>query len=497
MTFTHSSKQLAGRFVMIRITGTEVDAELANYLREYGIRAVCLFRQNMVNESQLRKLTADLRAIMGPDALIALDEEGGAVVRPTWVPQPPSAMSLGASDDVELCFEVGAATARAVKALGFNWNFAPVLDVNNNVNNPVIAERSFGSDPQRVIRLAEAWMRGSLSEGVACCIKHFPGHGDTHVDSHRALPTVNKSRQALEELEFAPFRALASQAPAVMTAHIIYPALDAEFPATMSRPILTDLLREQFGFRGVVITDGMDMHAIAHHYGAGNAAVMAFLAGADLVMALGNRQAQLETLEGIAAAMDSNAIDSDEIARRLQRIQILARAFPCVDVAYLTDLQDRALMVDAWQRGLSKYRQPQAPARGSKIRIIVRADVVSDGVSEAGISAEKIVEMLSSMYDVELLTFPQADQFDWASIPKDGRINILASTVRARYPATVRQTWQPDLHLVLWNPYLALDINAPALISYGFAAPAMQAVTAWLTGEIVATGVIPVDFSND
>uniref|UniRef100_UPI0028062059 glycoside hydrolase family 3 N-terminal domain-containing protein n=1 Tax=uncultured Actinomyces sp. TaxID=249061 RepID=UPI0028062059 len=166
-----------------------------------------------------------------------------AVVRATFLPQPPSAMALGASGDAARAEAVGAAVARGLKSLGINWNFAPVLDVNNNPANPVIGERSFSNDPVEVSRLAAAWMRGSLAECVACCVKHFPGHGDTHVDSHHALPTVDKSRAELNALELVPFKALASQAPAMMTAHIVYPQIDPDRPATLSPQLIGGILR--------------------------------------------------------------------------------------------------------------------------------------------------------------------------------------------------------------------------------------------------------------
>lgn len=487
------ARKLAGQLVMIRMPDTSLTADSAAFLRDHHIRAICLFRGNMVDEVQLRRLTSELRQVMGPETLIGIDQEGGAVVRSTWVPQPPAAMSLGASDDPELCYQVGAAVARGVRSLGFNWNFAPVLDLNNNPDNPVISERSFGSDPQRAAELALAWMDGSLSEGVACCVKHFPGHGDTSVDSHRDLPTVGKSLEQLQALELAPFRhAVARHAPAMMTAHIVYPALDADNPATMSRAILHDLLREQWQYQGVVITDGMDMHAIAGRYGVGQAAVRALLAGADLVMALGTRETQLETLNALSEAILSGQISVAEIEQKLARVSRLCAQYPCCQTAYQTDLADRILMAAAWKRGLTTVGAPQAPARGSKVRLVVSADVVSDGVSEAGIPAAKVSAMLASLYDVDTVTYADADSFDWQSLPDDGRQVILASTVRIRYSERVRQNWKPDLHLVLWNPFQSLDIDAPALLTYGFAAPAIDAARAWLAGEVSAAGRIPV-----
>jgi beta-N-acetylhexosaminidase len=488
----NESRQLAGQLIMIRLFGTGLDDDTAAFIRANRIRGACLFRQNMTDAAQLTRFTGALRDAMGPRALIALDQEGGAVVRSLWVPPPPSAMALGAADSPELAREVGAAVARAIRSMGFNWNFAPVLDLNNNPLNPVIAERSFGADPVRAADIAMAWMDGSGSEGVACCVKHFPGHGDTHVDSHRDLPTVAKSLAELERFEFAPFRTAAPHAPAVMTAHIVYPSLDPDNPATMSRAILTGLLREQWGYEGVVITDGMDMHAIAHRYGAGQAAVNALLAGADMVMAIGNRETQEETLDAIAQAIADGRLPPAEVKARLARLDRLADAHPATAEPYLTEDADRALMARAWRRALTARGNPQRPAPGSRLRLVARQDVVSDGVSEAGVPAASIAASLGRLYEVELVTFADAECFDWMQLPIDGRFTVLASTSRRRYGPHARATWKPDLHLALWNPYQALDFDAPALMTYGFAPPALEAVNAWLAGEVEAEGRCPV-----
>jgi beta-N-acetylhexosaminidase len=485
-------RKIAGQLIMIRFPGTTLDAGTADFIRENGIRGVCLFRGNMTDSEQLGKLTADLRAAMGPDALIAIDQEGGAVVRSTWVPAPPAAMGLGAANDTDLAHRTGAAVARAVKALGFNWNFAPVLDLNNNPHNPVIAERSFGAEPERATELAMAWMAGSHAEGVACCVKHFPGHGDTHVDSHRDLPTVNKPLDQLEAFEFAPFRMAAPQAPAMMTAHIVYPAIDSDNPATMSPAILDKLLRQQWQYRGVIITDGMDMHAIAGRYGVGNAAVRALTAGADMVMALGTTDTQNETLDAIANAIADGTLRGDQVQQRIDRLSALARAYPCKPRSYKEDAADREIMAEGWRRSLTSRGNPQRPAKGSKVRLIARQDVVSDGVSEAGVPASTVATTLGKLFDVELITFADADTFDWSALPQDGSYTILASTSRLRYGEHARATWKPDLHLALWNPYQALDINAPALMTYGFAIPALEAVNAWLSGALEAQGRCPV-----
>jgi beta-N-acetylhexosaminidase len=182
----------------------------------------------------------------------------------------------------------------------------------------------------------------------------------------------------------------------------------------------------------------------------------------------------------------------DEVNARLARLAALAEVHPCGQPAYTTEAGDQALMARAWRQALTALRSPARPAPGSKIRLVARQDVVSDGVSEAGVPAATIAASLGKLYDVELVTFADAECFDWSALPQDGRFTMLASTSRRRYGPQARASWRPDLHLALWNPYQALDFDAPALMTYGFVAPALGAVNAWLAGEIEATGVCPV-----
>jgi len=298
-----------GPLVMVDLPGKVLDAATAAFLKAEHIRAVCLFRKNLGTEEEVRQLTRELREVMGPHALIGLDQEGGSVVRATFLPQAPSAMALGAAGDSELCERVGAAVARGLRHLGLNWNFAPLVDINNNPANPVIAERSFGGEAGIVSRLAGAWMAGSHEQGVACCLKHFPGHGDTHEDSHLHLPFVDKSRAELEQLELRPFHALRHEAPAMMTAHIVYPQLDPEHPATLSPVLLDGLLRKEWGYDGVVITDALMMKAVAERYGYARAAVLALQAGADMVLAQGSLEEQQQSLDALRAAFAEAGVD--------------------------------------------------------------------------------------------------------------------------------------------------------------------------------------------
>jgi beta-N-acetylhexosaminidase len=492
-----------GHLVMVDIPGTSLDAASAEFLRRHHVRAICLFRRNLGTEDEIRRLTADLREVMGPHALIGIDQEGGSTIRATFLPQAPAAMALGAIGDEALCEEVGATVARGLRSLGINWNFAPVLDINNNPANPVIAERSFGEDPDAVARLAAAWMRGSLREGVACCVKHFPGHGDTATDSHHALPTVDKSVAELEALELKPFRALAHAhgdtpaAPAVMTAHIVYPQIDPEHPATLSRAVLTGLLRERIGYNGVVITDALMMKAVHDRYGHALAAVMALQAGADMPLAQGTLDEQAATVQAIESALRDGHLLPADVKRSEARLAALAAAYPVSPRAYdaAQRAADDAAMRAAWARGLTSFDGAGKPARppslDTPIRVVTQDAVECDGVSEAGLPAERVAEMFAGFVDVQLVRVPDLRAVDAASFPQDGRFNILASNHRTRFGAAAGSA-RPDLHLALWNPFQLLDIAAPSLVTWGYCDGALDAVRAWLEGRARASAASPV-----
>ena len=482
-----------GQLVMVDIEGKSLDSDTAEFLRRNHIRAVCLFRKNLGTAAEVRKLTADLREVMGPLALIGIDQEGGSVIRATFLPQAPAAMALGACGDLQQAQHVGAAVSRGLRSLGINWNFAPVVDVNNNPANPVIAERSFSADPLAVARLAGAWMEGAMSEGVACCIKHFPGHGDTHTDSHHALPTVDKSLAELEQLELIPFRALAGTAPAMMTAHIVYPQIDPEHPATLSRKVLTGVLREAIGYAGVVITDALMMKAVYDRYGHARASVLTLQAGADLVLAQGARSEQLAALHAIGTALESGDLDAATMHSARDSVDALARRFPLRTMPYgdAQQAQDSALMHTAWTRGLTAVGKPIAPSRTQPLRVIAQASVVSDGVSEAGLPLEQVQSLFTGFADVQVLPVANLREFDISTLPRDGRCNVLVSNHKGRFHQSSTADGV-DLHLAIWNPFQVMDIRAPAIVTWGYADGALAALKAWLQGETTAPGRAPV-----
>lgn len=326
-------EEKVGQLLWFGLPGTEITPEGRELLESGAVGGFILFGRQGSDPAVLRRLTAGLQAAATareratPGLLIALDLEGGIVQRleppfTSW----PGAMALGATGSEEYAEAVGRAMAAELLAIGVNMNLAPVADVNNNPANPVIGTRSFGEDPERVARLAAAQIRGLQSGGVSAVAKHFPGHGDTAEDSHLALPSVPHSRERLERVELVPFRAaVEAGVDAIMTAHVTFPAVAGEGrPATLSPEVITGLLKEEMGFRGVVITDAMDtMRAITDHYGLEQALVMALQAGADMLLVTESFGSQKTIHGALVRAVQEGQVPMSRIDDAVRRVLAL------------------------------------------------------------------------------------------------------------------------------------------------------------------------------
>ncbi|MFD9883210.1 glycoside hydrolase family 3 protein [Streptomyces alboflavus] len=283
-----------------------------------GLASVVLFGRNIESPEQVAALTAALRA-ENPDLIVAIDEEAGDVTRigartgASW----PGNLALGAIDDPELTEQVARDIGRQLRAIGVSLDFAPSADVNSNAMNPVIGVRSFGASTDVVARQTAAWIRGLQSVGVAACAKHFPGHGDTDVDSHHGLPRFTADADEIARTALPPFAAaMDAGVRAVMTAHMLVPAHDDEMPATLSGPIINGLLREKLGFTGLVVTDGIEMGAVTGPYGITGATVRAVAAGVDAVC-VGGESAEESTTVDLADALVRAVLDGTLPEERL------------------------------------------------------------------------------------------------------------------------------------------------------------------------------------
>ncbi len=308
-----SLEKRCGQLLVVGFDGTELPETVANSLRAGHRGGIILFKRNLPDIETAWRLCRNTReAFPSPlPPMIALDEEGGRVSRlpPPFRKLPPMRW-FGDRDDVELTRRAARWLAQQLAAIGITWNFAPVLDVDSNPENPIIGDRSFSHDPAVVTRHALAFIAGLQEQGIAACGKHFPGHGDTVLDSHLDLPRVDQPRERLEQVELAPFRQCAASGVAgMMTAHVVYPSLDAtEVAATFSAPILNELLRQRLGYKGIVFSDDLEMGAVTRHGTVESAACAAIGAGCDALLICHSEAAAERAHEALVNRARSDAV---------------------------------------------------------------------------------------------------------------------------------------------------------------------------------------------
>ncbi len=329
-------QQKIGQMLVFGWTGktkeeeTTVNDHAREIVQEMEVGGVVLLGRNVADDLAVTAATlSELQMLSREPLFVIADQEGGMVARfVEGVTVFPSNMALGATRDVSLAYKAAAVTAKELLAIGVNYNFAPCVDVNNNPNNPIIGTRSYGESPELCARFAEQAVRGYQENGIIACAKHFPGHGDTAADSHLTLPTIPHDKERLNSVELIPFKkAIKAGVGSIMTTHILFPALDSDRPSTLSPRIISGLLREELGFDGVVVTDCMEMKAIADNWGTPEAAVMAIEAGVDLVLVCHTRSIQRETREAILRAVVDGRISESRLDESIRRIRALKDRF--------------------------------------------------------------------------------------------------------------------------------------------------------------------------
>jgi beta-N-acetylhexosaminidase len=328
-------REIAGLFC-VGFHGKAPSREVLELVRR-GVHGVVLFARNVEHAEQVASLVAELKRAADRPLLVSVDQEGGRVARlraAHGFTELPPMRALGELGDAALVREVGLLVGRELRAVGIDQDYAPVVDVDTNPANPVIGDRAFSRDPEVVGRLGAAFAEGLQAAGVAACAKHFPGHGDTSQDSHTDLPRLPHALERLERVELAPFRALARAGVAsVMTAHVVFEALDARRPATLS-PAVLRLLRERVGFDGCAISDDLEMKAVAEHFALPEAAPGAIAAGVDALLVCHRADVQHRAIDLVRGAVEQGHIPRERIAEARARIgRLLSFAGPAPDPA--------------------------------------------------------------------------------------------------------------------------------------------------------------------
>ena len=500
-----------GQVMIIGFEGATVDAELRHLISEYRIGGVILFARNVQSPQQVASLTNELQNIAlksgSPGLFVAIDQEGGRVARLTedkGFTEFPSAMALTATGDPHNAYRVASAMAAEMRAVGINVDFAPDLDVNNNPANPVIGIRSFSSDPAKVAEYGLAFARGLQENGILSVGKHFPGHGDTGTDSHIDLPLVPYDRARLDQVELVPFKAaITADIAGIMSAHVTFPAIDSTpgLAATISRPILTGLLRDELGYNGLIVTDSLEMGALAANgYPPQVGAPLAVAAGADLLLFNRDHAMHRAAFVNLVRAVKDGKISEAQLnasVRRIlqikQRFGLLGPALVEVDAAATSakTAQHLALSRELAQKAITLMRDPLGLIPLRSAPLIVETAAVRD--------LTKSLDLGGTTLTID--TQPTAAQIaDVIHAAQNGRIVIVPINDldihkdQLKLIQDLTEAGRPMIALAHRNPFDAtlLPENVTVLITYGFNPPIRDTLAEVLSGKKQPAGRLPI-----
>lgn len=507
---------------------TELTPEIEQLVQKYHLGGVILFRENVVTTEQTARLVSDYqKASEKYGLLMSIDQEGGIVTRLQSGTDMPGNMALGATRSEDLAGKVGGAIGEELNSLGINMNFAPSFDINNNPDNPVIGVRSFSEDPELTAQLGVAYTNGLQATGTSGAAKHFPGHGDTAVDSHLGLPEVPYDKERLKQVELYPFqKAMEAGVDAIMTAHVTFPKIDGttviskkdgteiNVPATLSYKVLTELMRMEMGYDGLITTDALNMKAIADHFGPVDSVIRAVQAGTDLVL----MPVGLESVAtGLVEAVRTGEISESRIESSVERILSLKLKRGVMKEENPKSI-DEVIATAKETVGSDSHKQIEREVAEKSVTVVKNNDVLPLKVN----SSEKIAVIGSAYIDElyqavkskhentvlvktgEPLSAEQVSQISDASAIIVG---TTTSTVAGRAPTNpqmkmvnelMKQTEAPVIAVGVRNPYdiMAYPNVDGYLAQYGFRSASFKATASVLFGDIQPTGKLPVTIPN-
>ncbi len=530
-------EQQIGQVFMVGFHGVTPSSDLLDLIQQHQVGGVILFSRNVRDAAQTQALTNSLQASARASGhrsplLIATDQENGLVQRFGAAITPfPGAMALGATGSAQLAREVAEATGQELRALGVNMNLAPVADVNNNPANPVIGVRSFGEDPELVARLVAATVEGYHAAGIIATLKHFPGHGDTTTDSHLALPIVPHTLERLQQIELPPFRCgIAAGADAIMTAHLALPQFamgadtNAAPPATLAAEVIQGLLREQLGFTGVVISDCLEMQAIAEGVGVAAGAVLALRAGIDLVLVSHRADRQRAALAAVRAAVAHGELAATTLRQAAERtLHLKARylswdTLPSpVTLSMIGGSAHRRLRDTAYARSMTLVRDEAGliPARVAPTAHILVVSPQGGSVSQAVDLAYSVEDLVASIRryhanvsSVSLALNASAGDLQQLCAALEAAELILLPTLNLSHDPLCLTSLRsllstaPDgrrmIGIAIGAPYdaAALPMIPTYLATYEYTPPALDAAVDVLFGAARPQGRVPVTLSR-
>ncbi|MCF7753255.1 beta-N-acetylhexosaminidase [Paenibacillus xylanexedens] len=536
-------EQKVGQLLMCGFHSQHADEQITRLIRDYHVGGVIYFRRNVESIDQLTRLSAELQDMAAEAGalplMISVDQEGGMVARidQEGMTQVPGNMALGATGNPEYTLECAQILGRELKSIGIDMNLAPVVDVNNNPLNPVIGVRSYGEHAESVSAHGVAAITGYQSQGIAATAKHFPGHGDTAVDSHLGMVTVPHDRNRLEQMELVPFRkAIEAGIDAIMTAHVMFPSIEPEpIPATLSHKVLTGLLREEMGFEGIIITDCLEMHAISKPYGVAEAAVRAVEAGADLILVSHTLQDQVAALEAIVEAVRTGRVSEEVIHQAVERIMTWKRKrcgqqndhlvspkasetveasdvepVNCTESTETTDsskLNESTLFEIASSSTTIVHNDGLFPLNPEKDVYVIWPEVVQrTEVDEPWSHTESLGMALSQLRgrvrERKITTQPSYEEVDriWKDVSDREQVIVCTYTSAGQLPKGQQYLVEKLsknhslIVIALRNPYDLLEISRPGsyVCTYENTPAVVRVLSQVLTGGLQPTGSLPV-----
>jgi beta-N-acetylhexosaminidase len=511
-------EEKCAQMMFVGFKSTELPEQYATALATHGLGGIILFTRNVRSPEQTLALTTAIQAAagrsrLGVPAAISIDQEGGTVVRmdePSGYTHMPGNMALGAADDETLTYRAARVMAAEMRAVGINWNYAPVLDVNNNALNPVIGVRSYGASPQLVAKHGSAATRGFQAGGVAACGKHFPGHGDTSVDSHLSLPVIPHDRARLNEVELVPFKAaIAAGLDSIMTAHVFFPALEpsANLPATLSKNVMTGLLRGDLGFKGVICTDCLEMKAIADNFTPEQVVLHAVEAGVDALLVSHTWETQMAIYGALVAAVKSGRINEERVTESALRIlemkakRNMDQAMP----AAIGTAEHKATALEAARKAVTlAWGGEHLPLKGKVTLVLPRVIWFAQVEDSRTVLADMLGQLTAAGLEVDAIDCP----LDMSGLDVDGLIRrvgsggtvVFGAAGASRFPKQAEVAEKlagagcKVVVIARRMPYdLKLFPNAVAALAAYDDSPAMQAAAAEaLTGKLQPNGKLPV-----
>ena len=510
MTLTLEEK--IGQMLVVGFHGHEPPQHVLDWLREGRIGGVILFARNIDTPPQVAELTEALHDAAKHPILVAIDQEGGVVARlREGFTESPGAMALGAADDPRLTEEVSAVLAAEMRALGINWNLAPAIDLTHDIRNPSVGVRSLGSDPLHVRRHALAQVQGFQGAGVAATAKHFPGKANTPVDPHVMLPVIEGPLDDMWDTDLVPFRAVCDAGvAAVMITHVQFKALEPVYPSTLSPAIIRGLLRRDMGYRGLAVTDCMEMNAVTDAYGPGESAVQAARAGANLILFSHTREHQEAAYDALLEAARTGRLPLEQVDYSVARINEVKERFASGGMPPLTVIRQPSHLETverAARAGTVLLRDkpsllpliPEARVAVIEFASSLEKECVEQGKETAFVKHLRDRKLIPEAVAMDPST-PTEGQLDHARrLTEDADTLVLATRNTHLYPAQLEAAQallaalKPCILVCLRNPYDAGVLDAgTVLLTLGDAAPSLEAAAEALAGGYEPAGRLRV-----